>query len=196
MASALSVARAPRPCAQRPVVKSNDESEFMSYLFATGFVVLVIYAMVSDARHLTIPNWVAGSLIVLFVLHIPFSKYSTPVLHHLLVALSVFAVGFFLFAVRWFSGGDVKLMTAVALWAGPSQILSLVALTALLGAMLAVGVLAATYLSDKGFFQPISPHLDWLVPRWARRGLLPYGLAIGSASLMTIPVGLFPIVYP
>ncbi len=87
-------------------------------------------------------------------------------------------------------------MTAGALWAGPSQIVSLVALTALLGAMLAVGVLAVTYLSDKGFFHPISPHLDWLVPRWARRGLFPYGLAIGSASLMTIPVGLFPIVYP
>ncbi len=168
----------------------------MSHLFVTGFVFLVIYAMVSDARHLTIPNWVAGSLIVLFFLHIPFSKYSTPVLHHLLVALGVFAVGFFLFSVRWFAGGDVKLMTAVALWAGPSQILPLVALTALLGAMLAVGILAATYLSDKGFFDPISQHLDWLVPRWARRGLCPYGLAIGSAALMTIPVGLFPIVSP
>jgi prepilin peptidase CpaA len=168
----------------------------MGHLFATGFVFLVSYAMISDARHLTIPNWVSGSLIVLFFLHIPFSKYSTPVLHHLLVALSVFAVGLFLFALRWFAGGDVKLMTAVALWAGPSQILSLVALTALFGAMLAVGVLAATKLSDKGFFQPISRRLGWLVPHWARRGLCPYGLAIGSASLLTIPAGLFPIVYP
>jgi len=87
-------------------------------------------------------------------------------------------------------------MTAVSLWAGPSQILSLVALTALLGAVLAVGVLAAAKWSDKGFLYLVSVHLDGLVPRWARRGLCPYGLAIGSASLMTIPAGLFPIVYP
>ena len=168
----------------------------MGYLFATGFVFLIVYAMVSDVRHLKIPNWVAGSLIVLFFLHIPFSKFSTPVLHHFLVALSVFAVGLLLFALRWFAGGDVKLMTAVALWAGPSQILSLVALTAMLGAVLAVGVLAATKWSDKGFFYLVSVHLDGLIPRWARHGLCPYGLAIGSASLMTIPAGVFPIVYP
>ena len=168
----------------------------MGQLFAIGFVFLVIYAMVSDARHLTIPNWVSGALIVLFFLHMPFSEYSAPVWNHLLVALVVFAVGLLLFALRWFAGGDVKLMTAVSLWAGPSQILSLVALTALLGAVLAVGVLAAAKWSDKGFLYLVSVHLDGLVPRWARRGLCPYGLAIGSASLMTIPAGLFPIVYP
>ncbi len=166
----------------------------MAHLFAIGFVFLVIYAMVTDARHLKIPNWVSGALIVLFFLHIPFSEYSMPVWNHLLVALGVFAVGFLLFALRWFSGGDVKLMTAVSLWAGPSQIFSLVTLTTLIGAVLALGVLAATKWSDKGIFYLVSVHLDGLVPRWARRGLCPYGLAIGSASLITIPARLLPIV--
>ena len=54
----------------------------------------------------------------------------------------VLVVGFVLFACNWLGAGDVKLLAALALWAGPAGTLGLVTWTALGGGVLAVIVLA------------------------------------------------------
>ena len=101
--------------------------------------------------------------------------------------VAVFAVGIVLFVLRWFAAGDVKLLAAVALWAGLSASLWLVVLTTSLGALLAIGVLGARWLDAYGDAIGMPSVLRRFLPRWARHGLCPYGVAIGAAALLTVP---------
>jgi Flp pilus assembly protein protease CpaA len=50
------------------------------------------------------------------------------------VAAATFAITSVLYILRWFSAGDVKLLAAVALWAGPTEIVPVVSLTTFWGA--------------------------------------------------------------
>jgi prepilin peptidase CpaA len=162
-------------------------SNLLNLVFAGGFTFLVVLAVVSDARQLVIPNWISLSLVGAFAAYAMLVEPMPPVLAHIGVALAVFAVGVLLFVVRWFAAGDVKLLAAVALWAGPSASLWLVTLTTLLGALLAIGVLGARWLDNYGEAIGMPSGLRWLLPRWARHGLCPYGVAIGAAALLTVP---------
>ena len=162
----------------------------VNLLFAGGFTFLVVLAVVSDVRQLVIPNWISLALVGAFAGYAALLAPTVPVLAHIGVALAVFAVGIVLFAVRWFAAGDVKLLAAVALWAGPSASLWLVTLTTMLGALLAIGVLGARWLDNYGEAIGMPSGLRRFLPRWARHGLCPYGVAIGAAALLTVPAQL------
>jgi prepilin peptidase CpaA len=87
----------------------------------------------------------------------------------LAVALATFAVCAGLFALRAMGGGDVKLLTALALWITPWAFLQLVILMALLG-----GVLTILFSA-------------WHVMRRRKDRLaIPYGVAISGAGLWII----------
>ena len=81
-------------------------------------------------------------------------------------------------------GGDVKLMSAIALWMGPDHVAPFVVLMALFGAALAVGIMAM----DK-FGPLLGPRLLNLA-LFRRLGELansrqcPYGVAIGVAGFI------------
>ena len=160
-------------------------------LFAVPFIFLMAYAVVSDMTRLLIPNWISLAVLILFFALVPFSNKSLPVGSHVLVALGVFAGSFVLYTLRWLAGGDVKLLAAVALWVGPDHILELLFLTSLFGLGLALAVRAGQiYLKWFPAGGP-APALMELIPRWARHGLCPYGVAIGVAALATVPAQLF-----
>jgi prepilin peptidase CpaA len=159
----------------------------VNVLFAGGFTFLVVLAVVSDVRQLVIPNWISLALVGAFAAYAAFAAPALPVLGHIGVAVAVFAVGIVLFVVRWFAAGDVKLLAAVALWAGPSASLWLVVLTTSLGALLAIGVLGARWLDAYGEAIGMPSGVRRFLPRWARHGLCPYGVAIGAAALLTVP---------
>lgn len=85
---------------------------------------------------------------------------------------ALFVVGVAAFAAGILGGGDVKLLAAVALFAGPGGILDLLLVTALAGGLLGVVVLAGA---------PVGP-----VPNpgeAALRRRLPYGPAIAVGGL-------------
>ena len=85
------------------------------------------------------------------------------------VALAAFVVLAGLFAMRAMGGGDVKLLTALALWIEPSWFLKLLVVMALLGGVLTV-VLAA-----------------WHMMRGRKERLaVPYGVAIACAGLWAL----------
>ena len=59
----------------------------------------------------------------------------------LAVAAAVFVFGFVLFARQLIGGGDVKLIAAVSLWAGPEHLALFALVTSLAGGVLALGSL-------------------------------------------------------
>ena len=93
----------------------------------------------------------------------------------LLVAAGTFALLAALFAVGWMGGGDVKLLTALALWIAPPLFLNLVIMMALLGGVLTIGF------------------AGWhLTRRRSDRLAVPYGVAIALAGLWVLGTGYLP----
>lgn len=156
-------------------------------LFAASYVFLLAFAAVSDYRKLLIPNWISIALIGLFFIFAAFVRPELPMMSHVGVAVAVLAVGLVLFALRWMSGGDVKLLAAVALWAGPDQVLSVIFVVTLLGALLAVAVLQVKWLYQSQMATAIPPMLLKPIPGWAKLGLCPYALAISAGGLFLLP---------
>ena len=85
------------------------------------------------------------------------------------LALATFAVLSILFALKAMGGGDVKLLTALALWIAPMHFLQLLIMMALFG-----GVLTIAFGG-------------WhILKRQRDRIAIPYGVAIAAAGLWAI----------
>src|SRR5262249_23937830 len=90
------------------------------------------------------------------------------------------------FMLNWIGGGDVKLMTGAALWAGPQDTVILLLVMSLLGFLIAIalmslrtyGVLVERLVPDN----PVLRRLQFL----AQQGQCPYGVAIGAAALVAV----------
>ena len=99
---------------------------------------VLIMACVSDVTRRRIPNGYSIVIAACFFVASAASPERTDLVGGLWVAGAVFAVGFLAFAFGKFGGGDVKLMTAMALWAGPAAIMDFLLVTALAGGGLAL----------------------------------------------------------
>jgi prepilin peptidase CpaA len=153
-----------------------------------GFAGLMVTAAFEDLRRLIIPNRLILGLCALWPLHVATAPVVTLAAAGTaaLCAAAVFIVGALLFSRGLIGGGDVKLLAASTLWAGPAGTVSLLVLTSLLGGVLClilltpVGALIAaarTIVRDSG--DPA---------RGANPVLVPYGVAIAAAALIvTIP---------
>jgi prepilin peptidase CpaA len=89
---------------------------------------------------------------------------------------AVFAAGAVAFAAGALGGGDVKLLAAASLFAGTGLISDFLLVTALVGGVLGVAVLAGAPIS------PLVPATDATLRARLRSGL-PYGPAIASGGL-------------
>src|SRR3546814_1397676 len=63
-----------------------------------------------------------------------------------MVAAIVLGLGILAFARGWFGGGDVKMLAAVSLWAGPAHLSLLLLVTALAGGLLSLIILCRPLL--------------------------------------------------
>jgi prepilin peptidase CpaA len=155
--------------------------------FVAAFVALVVYGAITDVDRLKIPNWISVSLVLLFTFYLAFGKHSLPAFQHIGVATAVLIVGFAAFTLGHLGAGDVKLMAAVALWAGPSKILMLALLTTLSGAALALLILFGMFYLRAESANTIRTWGLRLLPRWVRQGITPYGVAICIGALASVP---------
>jgi prepilin peptidase CpaA len=94
----------------------------------------------------------------------------------LVCALALFGAGAAAFAVGAFGGGDVKLLAASSLFAGPALMADFLMIIALAGGALGVAILAGAPIG------PDAPAADATV-RSRLRGGLPYGPAIAAGGL-------------
>lgn len=91
------------------------------------------------------------------------------------VALAAFAVLAGLFALGAMGGGDVKLLTALALWVQPAWFVKLLVVMALLGGVLTIVLAALHMLRGR-----------------KERLAIPYGVAIACAGLWAISAQYWP----
>ncbi|WP_425066229.1 A24 family peptidase [Reyranella sp.] len=89
---------------------------------------------------------------------------------------ALFLVGAAAFAAGILGGGDVKLLAAVGLFAGPAQVVDLLLVTSITGGLLGVAALAGAPLG------PVSGR-GAATLRGRLRGRLPYGPAIAVGGL-------------
>jgi prepilin peptidase CpaA len=160
-------------------------NEKLLMVFALIFVCSVLYAMISDFSRLRIPNIVSIVLVAAFAVFALLGGTGN-FWPHLILAGVVLATLFVFFAMGWMGAGDVKLLSALMLWAGPAQGSRFVVLFAIFGGIFAMGLLA---LRTALPYYPILSELPVMskFSRWARNGLIPYGIPIGVAALCVAP---------
>ena len=161
----------------------------------TGYVALLVLAAVGDARARRIPNWLTGGVAALYPVYVLTSPTAVPWLAALAVAGTVLVVGFVLFATCALGGGDVKLITAVSLWAGLDHLALFAAVTSLTGGALALATmflrrwsgLIGAHAAALGL--ALKPAATGATPDHPRPAAdkpavtLPYGIAIAAGGL-------------
>lgn len=140
-----------------------------------GFAGLMVTAAFEDFRRLVIPNAIIAGLCVLWPLHLAAGPGFTLIgsLGAVGCAVAVFLAGALLYSRGLIGGGDVKLLAAATLWAGPGSIPALLIVTAVLGGLLTLVLLVCATLRA-GF--------SWATAAAVRSLPVPYGAAIAAAA--------------
>ena len=149
-----------------------------------GFTGLMAAAAFEDLRKLVIPNVVVVGLCALWPLHLATGPGFTLAggLNAIGCAICVFFCGALLFSRGVIGGGDVKLLAAATLWAGPAWTPTLLVVTAVLGGLLALVLL---------FSATVRAAFSWARAIAVRSVPVPYGVAIAAAAvIVTIPPNL------
>lgn len=153
-------------------------------LFFWAYVALLVGAAAFDAGRFTIPNWISLALVALFGAAVLF--HPTPIdwpLHLAAMGLVLVAM---LVAYRFgiVGGGDLKLVTAVALWTGLDALPQLLLMIALAGGALALGLLVLRRLLS-GVLIAQTFRETVTLPRLLLPGeAIPYGIAIAAGGIL------------
>jgi prepilin peptidase CpaA len=115
------------------------------------------------------------------------------------LATATLALGFVIWSRGWLGGGDVKLLAAMMLWAGPAHGIELLAVTAVVGGLLAVVALWYRHVGF-AFLAPVAALAHHCAPRWwgsasARPSTpsIPYAVGIAIAGVwIAMPIVLGP----
>ncbi|MEX2618082.1 MAG: prepilin peptidase [Alphaproteobacteria bacterium] len=151
--------------------------DIFRYAVVLGFSGLLIAAAVTDLRRFIIPNSLVVALLALWPFSVALSGFP-PVGGALLCALAVFVLAAGLFMVGFMGGGDVKLLTVLALWAGMDGVEGLFVM--LLLTSVAGGALSVLWVSR---WRPrIAPLIGWAEGLRDNRHI-PYGVAIAAGGL-------------
>ena len=147
------------------------------YGLLAALAIALLVAAVTDLRHRTISNWLSGGI----ALAAPLFWWASglplwpDIAWQLGIAVAAFAVLAGLFALGQMGGGDVKLLTALALWIAPLPFLRLIVVMALVGGVL-------TLIAG-----------GWnLMRRQRGRIAVPYGVAIATAGLWVLGTNYLP----
>lgn len=150
----------------------------LHYVLLGALAIALLVAAFTDLKRRQIDNWLNAGI----AFAAPLFWWSSglalwpDVAWQLGVALSTFVICAGLFALRWMGGGDVKLLTALALWIAPGAFLKLLVVMALLG-----GVLTLAF----GMWH--------IARRQTHRLAIPYGVAISAAGLWILSTEYLPL---
>jgi prepilin peptidase CpaA len=157
--------------------------QLVDLILISGLAALAIGAALSDWARYIIPNQIPIAVTGLFVVHagVMLVRGAAPMslVWALVCGVAVFAGGAFLFAQKVLGGGDVKLMAALALWAGPQHIVEFILVTTLYGALLSAAFLLPAFRQKE---EAADIHVGALTAAMKRR--LPYGLAIATGAVV------------
>lgn len=156
------------------------------------FIGIAILAVVAhgDVRTRRIPNEFIVGLLVLAAFRMALAGDPSPALYTLMAGAVLLVATFLLFWRGVLGGGDVKLMTAVALLVGYRDLFAFLFVMSVCGALVALAVLAV----DRFGFRPMpypqtTPVLEHQeVPAQLT---VPYGVAIAVAGIASLLVQTF-----
>jgi len=156
----------------------------IQFLSVTLFPLLMIVAGAGDALSMRIPNWLTILIAVSFfpmalVTAMPLGAIAL----HTVVALALFILGFALFSLGLFGGGDAKLLAAAGLWLGWPDLIPFLVLTAFAGGALAMAVAAWSLFNMNSEIKDGS-----LFRRFGRiKPSVPYGYAFAVGAILAFP---------
>lgn len=160
-------------------------ASFYIIMASSLFVFSMLAAFFCDLTTLKIPNIYILLLLLGFCVLAPFSNLTLFgfLQYHLSVALCFLFIGFALFAKGYMGAGDVKLISATALWLGFPLALQYLFLASVLG-----GIFAFALLVWRKYPLPIfAMKINWLSQLHFRGAGLPYGVALGPCGLYFFP---------
>ncbi len=153
-------------------------SEYLYYGLLIALAIALVFAAFTDLRRRQIDNWLNGAIVLGAPLYWWSSGLSLypEIAIQLAIALAVFAVLSGLFILKMMGGGDVKLLTALALWIEPTMFLKLLIIMALVGGLLTI-VMGIAHL----------------MKRQSDRLAVPYGVAIAVGGLWVLGTHYLPL---
>ncbi len=146
---------------------------YLSQICVWIFVCLVLCAAWSDFRDYLIPNRISVGLLLLYPAFVLSAPQTIDWQNASLIAGAVLLVSTALFAARVMGGGDVKLLSVCALWAGPEQVLPFIFMTAFAGGTMSFALL-------------LRVRYGWIVGipgTTLAETKVPYGVAITAGAL-------------
>jgi len=151
------------------------------WLSLSVFLWALVYAVVSDVRTLTVPNW-TSILIVICYLASALVAGSPPsaVAVHLAVGMGLLVVGALLFARGVMGGGDAKILAAAGTWVGLDNLLPYLVIVAFAGGILAIAVLISNKLGNR---KAGEDGKETATEREGMKAPVPYSVAIGIGAV-------------
>ena len=143
-----------------------------------GAALVLIVAAFHDAHQYRIPNILSVVLIGLFPVFVATAPRAMEWDQNVMVFLLLLIAGMAMFFGNLAGAGDVKLLAATGLWAGPHLVAVLLITTALAGGVLAVIMVVLTTIRNR-----IRPATEALP---LARVPIPYGVAIATGGLAMI----------
>ena len=148
------------------------------------YLVLLAMAGACDLWKFVIPNVVSVALVLLFFVTALILPFDVPWLSHLGAATACLVVGAGMFYKGWMGAGDVKLMTALSLWAGFEHMTPFVLYVCVAGGVFAFFmILRRKLVMGVLVLQPSAAGLP--LPRILMTGEnIPYGVAVVFGGVM------------
>ena len=144
------------------------------------FLALLAWAACSDAVEFEIPNSISLGIAALYPFYVIVAPNPVHWVWGVVVAGTTLAAGFGLFAKGYFGGGDIKMVSAAALWAGPKLILPMLFVISIAGGALALLFLAFHWMQRRRATAGVDASLT--AGAYAARARLPYGVAIAVGA--------------
>lgn len=177
-------------------VNSTNMQSMNEPIFTIMVMILMTISWL-DIFHRWIPNVLIATIALLWV-PTTFSAQFTSTVGSLLTATTVLGIGMLAWRMRWLGGGDVKLIAALSLWAGPTLTPGLLlaigvgggALAAvclatrhpLVGALLAYLHVGAHRLVPAATWSAIAAAVPCRIPARPSSDTIPYGVAVAAAG--------------
>lgn len=157
----------------------------LELLLVQAFALLLLWGATSDLQSFLIPNRVSLAVALLYPAYVLTAPHPVDWLAGCGAATVVFLVGAVAFARGWFGGGDVKLLAAAALWAGPGLLPSLLLVTGAAGGLLGLIVLAQPVMARwrPGRLGLAGPAVEMGKGNSGLQTKIPYGVAIAAGGL-------------
>lgn len=152
-------------------------AEYFSYGLLAALAIALLVAAFTDLKRRRIDNKLNAAIALAAPLFWIASGYGlVEVGYQLATALAAFVVFAAVFALRMMGGGDVKLLTAIALWIEPLWFLRLLLVMAVIGGLLTLAFGA------------------WHIARRRRDKIaIPYGVAIATAGIWALASQYLPL---